>query len=324
MRVLYVVYRPIPLSENYIRTELEWMEKQGIAVGVWASAEKIAPTYEDPGRWMRVGGSILKAIDEWKPDIVHAHWSTVAAAVLGEVKKTGIPCTIRGHSLDFSTANVEAVSSASQIWLFPHFARQFALPQVAPLPVSYDSHTFYLGSPAPRRYVIRATAGLPRKGIEEFLDIARLCPEASFVLVMTSILEPYMDSVVKSAPLNVTCLKHVQREEVARLVRGAWICLRGHDPAGNPYGMPISIAEAMGCGIPLIARKHPDAEAYMADAATYYGTPEEGAALLRQTLAWTIEERAEASLRAAARARLFTTEVILPAVMRTWQNLVRK
>ena len=191
LRVLYAVFHPLPVSESYIYNEIEWMERRGVEIALWARSPRLASG--DPRQerryWIGQPSEIRKAIRAFEPAIVHAHPLFIAEMIAGEVERSGRRLTARGH-VGFGgreKEDLEAIRGfasrevVSKIWAFPHVAADIAHPKVAPLPACYASQIYLPGEPSESRYVLRIGTGLRGKGWEEFLEVARRCPEIAFV-----------------------------------------------------------------------------------------------------------------------------------------------
>jgi glycosyltransferase involved in cell wall biosynthesis len=271
LRVMYAVFHPLPVSESYIRNEIEWMERHGVQIAIWARYPRLAAA-------LRILG-------------VNTGWAASRRVV-------------------------------SRIWAFPHFSADVAHPKVQPLPPCYASEHFFPGEPdESARQILRAGTALPGKGWEEFLEIARQCPEIRFAAALAVPDTRYADALVAAAPSNIRFYRDLQRDECAELMRSSWACLRAHDPASHRYGMPISIAEALGCGLPVIARRAPEAEAYIGAAGTYYSTLEESIAIVRDIVSWSRARWESARTLALSQARLYTADANLPRVLAHWREI---
>ena len=104
-------------------------------------------------------------------------------------------------------------------------------------------------------------------------------------------------------------------------MQGAWVYLRGHDPMAHRYGMPISIAEALGCGLPVIARSTPVTHSYIGPGGQFYGTVEEAAQLVQQTIDWSRSEWDKTRVAALAHAAQYTADANLPQVLAHWRDV---
>lgn len=128
----------------------------------------------------------------------------------------------------------------------------------------------------------------------------------------------------KSLSEPVEIRVNVQHEDVAALSRRAGIYLHTTNPA-EPFGMPVSISEAMATGAYLIGRRLPAAAAYIGDAGALYESPAEAAQLIHQTLQWSKSQWQQARTRSIDRAYgcFAHTEVLAPLVEHWHQLAVR-
>ena len=85
--------------------------------------------------------------------------------------------------------------------------------------------------------------------------------------------------------------------------------------------MPISIAEALGCGLPVIARSGPEARDYIGRSGQFYDTVEEAAQLVQGTIGWSRSEWDWARVAALQDATRYTTDANLPQVLAHWDDL---
>lgn len=336
MRVLYATWHPNALSESYIRTEIDWMEEQGVETAMWSSRPHLPQaSYSMPPR-RRVFTDMRSAVQEFHPDLVHAHWFRVAEAVAPVVFAHMLPMTVRGHSfgedrgtfsrIDRGVQSLVAAPSVERIWMFPHVAARYEDVKVLPLPVCFDSKryrpasgNFLHASRAP--YVFRAGPGKAGKGIDEFLEIAQAAPDIKFILALTSMVDrpDAPTEITSTATPNVEVFSNLQHDNIATLMRGASVYLRGHELTGHPFGMPISMAEAMGSGTPVLGRADVDGfvTAYVGAGGACYSSIPEAVDLIRGFL----HEGVPARRRAFERSRVFTADVVLPEVLREWKRI---
>lgn len=323
MRVLYVLEDYPVSSETYIETEILYFLRRGVEIAVW-SRRQDSP--RPPGSVPILGGSLGQAIKAFSPDILHAHWLLLAQVAVAE--NFGVPVTVRAHSFEFSPNLVRGLAanpSMAAIFLFPRMAEivsQGVNPgKVIPLPVSYDERMFY-PEQKERGTVVRATAGLGSKDIGSFLDVAKACPEGKFTLITSRPKEDssYLNNLIgwnAAAGSPVKILIEVPREEAAAIIRKSEICLRSNNPAGHPFGMPISIAEAMGSGTVPVVRDHAPGRSFVGDAGLYFNTIQQAVERVRAILS---DRVASDRLSAAAveRAKPYASSVVLPKILEVW------
>lgn len=332
MKVLCIDPRPTAHSETYISEEMAWMQRRGVEVGFWAAGERYAPgpaayeTYE-------VKGSLAQAVEIFRPDVMnmyaHVH-PTEVEELTQEALQLGVPVTIRGHSFGFNVAVCRRLHAVSRLWLFPHHAELIEQENVEPLTVSYDPGLYFPEEPV-GRCVVRSATARPGKDLEGFLHLATLCPSVPFVLIVTGGDNAYLNALKAQAPANARLYFNLEMADAAAIVRRGWVCLRSHDPNSHAYGMPVSIAEAMGAGLPIIARAtDPDSaarfgpEGYAGDAGIYYRTDEEAVKLVHEVVDWPRERWNQARAVSLKQADQYRADAVLPRVLKVWQELAAR
>jgi glycosyltransferase involved in cell wall biosynthesis len=115
----------------------------------------------------------------------------------------------------------------------------------------------------------------------------------------------------------------LQHEEVADLLREAAIYLHTSRP-NEPYGMPISIAEAMASGCYVVGRKLATSPRFIGDAGVTYSSVDQAVAHVLRTLTWSDAEWEAAGKRSVDRAfgNFVSTEVLAPMVAR-WRGIAQ-
>jgi glycosyltransferase involved in cell wall biosynthesis len=114
---------------------------------------------------------------------------------------------------------------------------------------------------------------------------------------------------------------NLTHEESAELVRSAGIYLHTFS-FDEPFGMPISIAEAMATGAHVLARGGPGVAEYLGPCGASYGSPDEAARLIQETAAWTEEKWQATSLAAINQAyRRHADSVVLASMLKDWCSL---
>jgi glycosyltransferase involved in cell wall biosynthesis len=304
VRVLYVLWHYPQLSESYVRAEIAGLRRRGFEIEVWAETAGCAPfAAEVPIH----RGDLADVLARVRPDVVHTHWLGQALTYREVIARAGLRLTVRAHGFEFDPGVVHALAAdpaVAGIFLFPHLAAQVtdAGPKVRAMPVCFDPERYPPATRKDPRLVVRVAAGLPTKAIDHVFEVAQACPQHRVVLavVRANQHEPFVDRLVarnRALGNPVELRIDLQHEAVAALVGEAGLYLHTHG-LGEPYGMPISIAEAMATGCHVIARRCPPAEAYVGDAGCCYDTPAEAAAAVRDTATWD-EARWEHARRTA-------------------------
>ena len=214
------------------------------------------------------------------------------------------------------------------MYLFPHLARLGRSPKVRSVRSAFDGSLYYPG-PKDRRLVLRTAAATPTKDLTTFIDVARLCPDHRFVLVigLAKDLEAFADEILeynqsRGSPVDVRI--NLPTESVARLMREAGLYL--HTFASHlPFGMPISIGEAMASGAYVLARPCEGSREYLGNVGGFYDSVQEAAAFIRDTTTWSDARWSEAAREAAEWAYdRHADQRVLRALLEDWQVLARR
>ena len=328
IKVLYAVWHYPQLSESYVRTEIAGVRQLGVDVEIW-SEENVAAPFVSEVTVHR--GSLGDAIARVKPDVVHSHWLNIAEKYSGEVAAAGLALTVRGHGFEFSptlVARLDENPTVRAAYIFPHLATECAgvSKKIKPLPVTFNPELYSPGHNKDRRMVLRVGCALPTKDYLTFMQVAQLCPDHRFVLVVCRAykLEDYLNEIIAMRDrlgAQVELLSDLQHEEVAKLMSRAGIYVHTNG-ANSSFGMPVSIAEAMATGSYIIGRRCPGALAYIQNAGQFYETAEEAAALVRQTEHWSDEQWRQAYVRSIdhAYSNFISTEVLAQMVA-DWRQI---
>lgn len=327
MRVLYALSKYPQLSETYVAAEIAFMIRQGVDVRVWSPIRM----KDDVGNQCSVyRGSAQEAMAHFYPDIIHAHHMSVAFTAAKAFEGSMTPITVRAHSFEFSvpyTQQLLALKRIARVYMFPHFARQVPHEKVVALPVAFDSTKYQLSPSKDDRLVLRLGAGLSTKNLGDVFEVSKMSPRFRFVMGLATCDEGgrLADSLALAHPgARVSMFKDVSWDAAAQLTRRAGIFLHTSDPSAHPFGMPISIAEALMTGSLVFIRDSMAAREYAGDAALYYTTPEEVAATLNTVANWTGEMWARQRERSTAQGCIYRDEVVLPRVIYDWEELLAR
>ena len=324
LRVLYVVANYPQLTETYIRWEITRMQRWGVHVDVWSPTNRVGAPYdpEVPGHF----GPLEEAIEQTRPHVAHIHWLHFATSVRDTLAHRGIPITVRGHGYDFNPALLRQLAkdpAIQSVYVFPHFARQVPPhPKIKATPVAVCGDLYY-PEPKDRRLVVRAGTTKRAKDLEMMVDVALRCREHRFLLIgSTPIgLESDRDHLLRyneerGNPVEIRL--NVPTEETAAIIRRAGIYLHTYGET-EPFGMSVSIGEAMATGALTLVRNRPGAREYIGDAGRLYGSAEEAANIIWATAKFSPREWAEIERKAVDRAYLeFADCKVLRPILDQW------
>ena len=172
--------------------------------------------------------------------------------------------------------------------------------------------------------MLRAAPRLAAKDLELFLHVAVRLPNHRFVLAVARTPGAYADTLAdyNSSLGNPVDLRiNLSHEEVATISREAAIYLHT-DALTEPFGMPISIIEAMATGSYVVTRRCPGSEVVVGDAGGFYDTATEAEALIRETEGWSEERWMRVRMTAIDRAyQHFTGDTQLRPLFEDWARL---
>jgi glycosyltransferase involved in cell wall biosynthesis len=327
-RVLYALEYAPTLSESYIQAEIACMRRWGVEIELWAERDPPAPCATGV-RLHR--GTLAGAISSARPDVVHAHHLHRALRYLPEVAGAGLRMTIRGHGVEFDRSRLQELLSSANVesaYVFPQQAEGLCRVdgKLRPMSVAFDPVRYFPAGRKDPRLVVRASLAAPAKGLTTFLRLAARHRFHRFVLFACRSIG-YPDHLEELRKLNRSLGDAVDLcvdrpyDEVEAVVREAAIYL--HTPTlAEPYGMPISIAEAMATGCLVIARRCPGSAAFVGEAGALYDAEAEASAVLEETVAWPDERWQRAQLASIDRAfDRFASDRVLRPLLEDWAHL---
>jgi len=331
LKVLYALWHYPQLSESYVRTEIDAVRRMGVDVEICAEEQGAAPfDSEIPIHY----DGLAAAIHRFKPDLVHTHWLSYGETYGRQLQRSGLPLTVRGHGFEISTelaGRLARLDRIARVYVFPHFADACRplKAKVLAVPAAFNPDYYFPQRAKDRRLVLRTACALKTKELDTFMRVAEMCPSFRFVLVLARghKVEWILDEMIEcnrrmGNPVELRV--NVQREDLAALMRQSGIYLHTTGTI-QPYGMPISIAEAMACGAYVIAKRRPGSHEYVGEAGALYDSAEEAAALVQATESWTDREWHEAFLRSAERAyRSFVSDVVVEPIVADWHRITGK
>lgn len=325
-KILYALWNYPQLSESYIAAEIEFALACGMTVEVWSDQVRLGDV---PAQVTVHRGTLTQAVNAFRPHVLHTHYLATAEGYLKELPAL-LPVTIRGHSFDWNPEAAIRVlqdKRVQKLYLFPHFAESLRNEKVVPLPVAFSSKLYGPEFLKDRMLVVRAAAGRPDKGLDDFLSAAELCPGLNFVLCVAEAGGPgggpeFLKKLAEQASAlpNLEFRENVSQADVAELVRRAGVYLDTSDPRGHPFGMPISIAEALATGCYTLARRVRGAAEYLGGVGAMYDSVAEAAKLIHESLSWDADHMTSSWVNATLRGAEFRAEAVLRPVIEHWRT----
>jgi glycosyltransferase involved in cell wall biosynthesis len=283
LRVLCAEWHYPQLSETYVQADIEGLKRLGAHVEVWSDERATAAPFRSDEIVHR--GELARAIDAVQPHVVLTHWLNIGLDLAPQVATSGVPFVVRGHGFEFA----------------PDVAAGLAA-----LPVGFDAARYGPSGKKDRELVLRAGVAIPTKDYPTFFEVAAACPDHRFVLCLVTAhrREEHVDELVAQrdaagAPVDIRV--DVPPDEMAALVAEAGIYLHTHGTQA-PFGMPISIAEAMATGCYVLARDLPGCASYLRSGGECYGSAEQAAGLINRSTSWDEARWRDVERRAVDRA----------------------
>lgn len=324
MKILYAVANHPQLSEAYLESEIKFVELHGVEVAVWAARPSGAPY---PITRKIYKGTLPEAESDFKPDFIHFHWLTFAEEHLAKVKT---PVTIRGHSFDFDINRINRLRASDEvknIFLFPHQAELLSKDKITPLKVGYDSSRYYLTPNKNKKQVIRCCAARPSKGLFDFINVAKSCPDFEFILCIAEVygdssFVPKLNDFVNKEKSPAKVKINVQPGEMTDLMRSSGIHFHTLD-LPQSVGMCISVAEGMACGNYSLVRDVIPLSQMVAGVGTTYNTPTEAINLINDTKNWDEVKWKNIGNITTLQAMQFADFITFPTVTQKWNELCK-
>jgi colanic acid/amylovoran biosynthesis glycosyltransferase len=328
-RIAYVVRVFPKVSETFVANELAELRRRGIEVrifsvcepmeelrhGVIARAGLAERTVYDRQRFSEV-------LQEFKPDLVHAHFATKATAVGRRLaERFDIPFTFTAHRYDIydkapadfaeRAAAARAVITVSEANL-RYIVENFGVPEnkIHVIPCGVDTARFRpSGGPGDPPHIV-CVARLARCKNQRLLLEACALLQARGVNFHCVLIGdgPCRDDLVRLrkqlglVPL-VEMLGAAEQDQVLAWWQRATVAVL----SSESEGMPVSLMEAGACGVPVVATAVGGVPELIADGLTGIVTPAGSASALAEALERLLRNRKLAArMGAAARRRVET------------------
>jgi hypothetical protein len=252
----------------------------------------------DPYHLMTDPAPIREAIEEFRPSVIHSHWLHRHVPLISDLaKQTNVPFTIRAHSFDsiwkqaslfgrlFGKNDVprrisDTVPLINDDLCLGILAFPFVRPHLERAGMRtekiYDCYPvvnyerFHDSSPNGRA-VMNGGACLPKKNMEDFLELAGALPELEFNLYAVGYQVKALKQVNERLGSPVNMIPAVEPDEMPReYKKHRWLVYTA-SPELIKTGWPVMIAEAQASGVGICMRKiRPDLKEYVGECGFLY------------------------------------------------------
>lgn len=303
-RVLYVLKNYPQMSETYIKTEIEAVREQCEVKIIATKRANLPAKNHEPYRYLEDLSVIREAIEEFRPDVLHSHWLHSVKVVGKLARKTGVPFTVRAHSFDSlwpeDASALRHLPLLSAFALPSHIRRArryiedelclgilgfpFARARLerAGIPGKklfdcfpvVDFRRFY--DPRPNGdAIMNVGACIPKKQMEDFVDLAAKAPEFAFNLYALGYHVDQLRALAQAQGSPVNFMPPVELEEMpVEYKKHRWLVYTA--AADGNVGWPMAIAEAQASGVGVcMANIRPDLREYAGPSAIFYDTLDE-------------------------------------------------
>jgi len=327
VKVLYIESFYPQLSESYVACEIKYLLSMGVQIEVWREKQSICPFPEQVHVY---DGLLTDAIKAAKPDLLHFHFLSELLRMQADVEASGLPVTLRGHSVDHSPEYLDKVAEKpwmKKMWLYPHFLNNYSNPKAEALPSCYDPSLYFPEFQKEPGSVVRACAGIRYKNIIEYIKIASMVPSKKFRLIFAwnASFRQHLEEV-KEANLAhgnpVEILVNLSHEDAAAIVRKSEISLYTAFPSAHPFGMPMSIIESMASGSFAFIRDHKVPEELYA-ASLLFETPEGAARALVNTDSWDARRWAQVQQQSIKAVQNLAAPQVIPKIYWGWNSILK-
>ncbi len=310
-RVMYVLAHYPQISESYIKTELDCVQSEYDTMIVSLAPADIAYRNHLPFETVSDGDKIRQLVEHFRPDVLHTHWLHQARLLGKLARETNTPFTVRTHSFDvlqqggkrealrrllgsqrpaLTPRAREAIATVQDdlclgVLAFP-FARDRLVRAGVPEHKLFDCYPvmnyarFHDRSPNGTA-IMNTGACLPKKNMEDFLELGRRMPERTFNLYA---LGYELDEIKKrnsemGNPVNI--LTPVEPDDMpSEYKKHEWLVYTASRRLGT-VGWSLAVAEAQASGVGVCMQNiRPDLKEYVGDAGFLFDSVSEVAGIV--------------------------------------------
>ncbi len=321
-RVMYIVARYPQISETYIKTELDCVQSEYETMIVGLSPADISYRNHLPFESVSEVDKICELAESFRPDVLHTHWLHQARVVSQVARATNTPFTVRTHSFDVlkqqggKRETLRKLLGSQRSGLTPRAQEAIATLQddlcvgVLGFPFVHDrlvragvpEHKLFDCYPvmnyarfhdrSPNGNAIMNTgACMPKKKMEDFLELGRRMPERTFNLYALGyeLDEIKRQNAEMGDPVNIKT--PVEPDDMPReYKKHEWLVYTASRQMGT-VGWPLALAEAQASGVGVCMQNiRPDLKEYVGDAGFLFDSVSDVASIVSKPFPQELRE----------------------------------
>ena len=298
-RVMLVLQYFPQLSQTYIKAEIEALCEDYELSVVTMKAPDLPYKNHYPYRMIPAYDKVREAIREFQPTVLHTHYLETAEVVGKLARDTGIPFTVRAHSFDTLMGkttgkiprHIKAAMSHvnsdlclgilnfpfTRPWLEKTGIRGEKIFDCFPV-IAYDK--FHNREPNGDA-VMNVGACLPKKRMEDFVQLGKLCPSKTFNLYSIGYKADSLAEYNAKMGSPVTIHTPIEPDDFPPIYKQHGWLVYTACPQLNTVGWPMAVAEAQASGLGVcVPNLRPDMHDYVGGAGFVYDNIEEVAKII--------------------------------------------
>lgn len=320
-RILYILPEYPQISETYMQVEINALRDEYEIKIISLTEPDLSYKNHDPYQLMADPAQIREAVEEFRPAIIHSHWLYKHVLLIGELaRQTNVPFTIRAHSFDsiwrrkqlsvfgrrFGNRDVpQRMADMAPIvnddlclgvlafpFVRPHFERAgMRAEKIRDCYPVVNYERFHDSSPNGQA-VMNGGACLPKKQMEDFLELAVALPQMEFNLYAMGYQVKGLHQANDRLESPVNIKPAVEPDDMPReYKKHRWLVYTA-SPEIIKTGWPVMIAEAQASGVGVCMRKiRPDLKEYVGECGFLYDSIREVRAIISQPFPEELRQR---------------------------------
>jgi hypothetical protein len=288
-RVMMVLQYFPQVTQTYQKCEIEALAGDYDIRVIAAKKPDVAARRHYPYTYLPQREAMVEAIQEFRPHVLHTHYTDMCELLSDLAYRTGVPFTLRSHSFDVLQYMpprppkrelhdlVRRVNDDACLGVLgypftrPFLERAGTRPEklIDCFPVVNFS-AFH--NPGPNGdAILNVGAAKRKKKMEDFIELSRRMPHKKFDLYAIGYTVDELAAFKQQTSSPLTIHEFVDHEEMPAVYkRHGWLVYTAC-PKDNRVGWPMAVAEAQASGLGVcMANLRPDLKQYVGDAGFLY------------------------------------------------------